>query len=680
MASVTISGSSTWSGAERTVTLTVSSDPGSTTASWTVSSTSSTAGNHPYTKIRATVGSTNVVNTSYPSSYPSSDAGDGWATRGGTKTGTCTVDAYGNIPVSIGCGVGHNNNTDISKSGTLVKPQTFTVSYNANGGTSTPSSQSCTSGSSITLAGAISRNNATSTSNETITISYNANGGSSTPGNTTGTAVNTTTTKYTFEKWHLNSTTGTGYNAGASYAATANCTFYAGWTSSTSTARTTNPSIKLANAISRSNGSTTGYTVTYNANGGSSTPSSQTSTRTITYSFNGWNTNNSGTGTNYSAATNYTFSANATLYANWGSSYTNNSITLPAAISRNNDTLNSHVVSYNANGGSSTPSSQTSTITRKWTFGGWNTNNSGTGTNYNASSSYTPSANTTLYAKWSSSDTQNSITLPSAISRANGAAAGYNVTYNANGGSNAPSSTTSGNRTITYTFSKWAAGSASGTTYSAGASYTPSAATTMYATWTSSTSANSSWTCSSQVPTRTGYTFLGWSTNSSATTATYTAGSTYTITGALTLYAVWKVNYYYLDLAGYLDGKNSDTIYDFGTCDVYINGSKVATGVTDYYVQHPYGTSYEFKNIVPDWGCGYKGVQSGALSGTLGVGGATTRLSFIRYPVVINANQNGSWEKGIVWVNVNGEWKKARALNINNENEWKRLEKYDFTL
>src|SRR5690606_2815399 len=36
-----------------------------------------------------------------------------------------------------------------------------------------------------------------------------------------------------------------------------------------------------------------------------------------------------------------------------------------------------------------------------YTFGGWNTEASGTGTNYNAGANYTmPAANTTLYAKW----------------------------------------------------------------------------------------------------------------------------------------------------------------------------------------------------------------------------------------------------------------------------------------
>lgn len=337
---------------------------------------------------------------------------------------------------------------------------TYKVSYNANSGSSTPSAQSTTYPNSVKLASAISRNNSTSKSNGTITISYNTNGGSTAPSASTGTYTNTTTTKYTFEKWHLNSATGTAYAAGASYKPTGNVTMYAGWTSSSSTARTSNPSITL------------------------------TSTKPT----------------------------------------------------KSNSTVSSYTVAYNANGGSSTPSTQTATKTRKYTFSKWNSKSDGTGTDYNSATAYTFSANATLYAKYTTSDSGGSVNLASAISRANGSTSGYSVTYNANGGSGAPSSQTSGNRTVTYTFNKWASGSTSGTQYAAGASYTPTANTTMYAIWSSSTSSNSSWTCSSTVPTRDGYTFKGWSTSSTATTASYTAGSTYTITSGLTLYAVWEAN------------------------------------------------------------------------------------------------------------------------------------------
>ena len=48
-------------------------------------------------------------------------------------------------------------------------------------------------------------------------------------------------------------------------------------------------------------------------------------------------------------------------------------------------------------------------------------------------------------------------------------------------------------------------------------------------------------TLSSTVPTRSGgYTFLGWSTSNTATSATYSAGGSYTANSGATLYAVWK--------------------------------------------------------------------------------------------------------------------------------------------
>ena len=76
----------------------------------------------------------------------------------------------------------------------------------------------------------------------------------------------------------------------------------------------------------------------------------------------------------------------------------------------------------------------------------------------------------------------------------------YKITYNANGGNGAPSAQT-----------KWK---------------------------------DQTLTLSSTKPTRTGYSFLGWSTSSTATSATYSAGGSYTANAAATLYAVWKANTY----------------------------------------------------------------------------------------------------------------------------------------
>lgn len=156
----------------------------------------------------------------------------------------------------------------------------YTVSYNANGGTSTPSSQSVNGGNSITLASAIKKNNTDSTG--TITISYDANGGSGAPGNSTGTYTNTT--PYTFSKWAAGSTSGTKYDAGASYTVNGNVTMYATWNTGTTT-RKTNPSITL---------SSTKPTRTY---------------YTFSHWYNGSNTYNPGSA--------YTFSENKTLYASW---------------------------------------------------------------------------------------------------------------------------------------------------------------------------------------------------------------------------------------------------------------------------------------------------------------------------------------------------------------------------
>lgn len=47
-------------------------------------------------------------------------------------------------------------------------------------------------------------------------------------------------------------------------------------------------------------------------------------------------------------------------------------------------------------------------------------------------------------------------------------------------------------------------------------------------------------TLSSTIPTRPGYTFLGWNTSSTATSANYSPGATYTTNAALKLYAVWR--------------------------------------------------------------------------------------------------------------------------------------------
>lgn len=150
----------------------------------------------------------------------------------------------------------------------------------------------------------------------------------------------------------------------------------------------------------------------------------------------------------------------------------------------------------------------------------------------------------------------------------------YKISYNANGGSGAPSSQTKWkDQTLTlsstkptrtgYSFVGWAtSSSATSATYSAGANYTANAAATLYAVWKANTYAvkynanggtgapgNQTKTygvtlkLSTTVPTRTNYNFKGWGTSASATTVSYAAGANYTANAAITLYAIWELAY-----------------------------------------------------------------------------------------------------------------------------------------
>ena len=149
----------------------------------------------------------------------------------------------------------------------------------------------------------------------------------------------------------------------------------------------------------------------------------------------------------------------------------------------------------------------------------------------------------------------------------------YTVSYNANGGSGAPSSQTKWHgKTLTlsstkptrtgYTFQGWATSSGGSVAYAAGASYTGNTTITLYAVWKANTytvkfDANGgsgapsnqtkiygqTLTLSSTKPTRANYNFKGWGTSATTTTVAYAAGASYTGNAAITLYAVWELAY-----------------------------------------------------------------------------------------------------------------------------------------
>lgn len=152
----------------------------------------------------------------------------------------------------------------------------------------------------------------------------------------------------------------------------------------------------------------------------------------------------------------------------------------------------------------------------------------------------------------------------------------YTISYNGNGstgGSTASQTKTyataltlrsNGYSRTGYVFSKWnTKADGTGTSYSAGASYTANAAATMYAQWVPATYAVSyngnggSGTTEAQTKTygvaltlqqngftRTGYVFTGWNTKADGTGTAYAAGGTYTANAAVTLYAQWTLETY----------------------------------------------------------------------------------------------------------------------------------------
>ena len=180
--------------------------------------------------------------------------------------------------------------------------------------------------------------------------------------------------------------------------------------------------------------------------------------------------------------------------------------------------LSSYTVSFNANGGSGAPSSQTKTYgvtltlsstkpTRSnYTFLGWGKTSSDTSASYSAGSSYTSNADITLYAIWR---------------------APVSLNYIANGGSGAPSNQND------YIYN----------------------ATT-----------SKSFTISSTTPTRSGYNFLGWSTSSTATSPDYSPNGSVLVSAgkSVTLYAVWSA-------------RPSQSVYIYNDGTVYARGYFTST-------------------------------------------------------------------------------------------------------
>ena len=464
-------------------------------------------------------------------------------------TYTITYNGNGNtsggVPVAQS-GIYASVNLD-ANSGALAKSGSYFSGWNtaADGsGTHFDAGSSYTPSANITLYAEWS-------ANPTFTLSYDGNlkTGGVTPVAQTGIASVTTVvgntgslvrTGYRFDGWNtLANGTGTTYLAGNSITLTADTTLYALWTSV--------PTYTLTYS---GNGQTTGSVpLAVTTSSGSVVLSANINVLTKSnYNFTGWNTAANGTGTHYDVGATFALSANTTIYAEW--------------------TPMAYTITYNANGATSgtAPAATTaagaqilagntgSMAITNYGFLGWNTAADGSGTNYNAGASFTPLANTTLFARWVTytitfdGNSATSGTAPAAVNRFGA------FTLPTNTGSLAK---------VGYTFAGWNTNTAgTGTTYAAGASYTAAANVTLYALWSAlpvyTITYNSNSATSGSVPTsqsgnpgnynlatnsgnlaRTNYIFDGWNTNAAGTGQTYVEGGVFTLSSNVTLYAKW---------------------------------------------------------------------------------------------------------------------------------------------
>jgi len=287
---------------------------------------------------------------------------------------------------------------DVTYGGSTVLPSSTRAGYRLAGWFT-----AVTGGSSVGAGGATY----TPTANITLyarwiqvfTVTYNGNGntGGSVPTDAsspydTGSTVTVKTnsgslvkTGSTFNGWNTAANgTGTAYAVSATFTISANTTLYAQWTLNT-------------------------YTISYSANSATSgtAPANQTKTHGVNitlatntgslartgFTFSGWNTQTGGGGTDYAAGSSYTADAALTLYAKWVANY----VVTWIASGGSNGTQTTSLPPGNAHTAPS-PGTQTGynfngyydTIANDYLIGPIATGGT-----------YTPTANKTLYARWS---------------------------------------------------------------------------------------------------------------------------------------------------------------------------------------------------------------------------------------------------------------------------------------
>lgn len=389
---------------------------------------------------------------------------------------------------------------------------------------------------------------------KSYTVTWNANGGTVSPasvskthGSTLGTLPTPTRAataeySYTFAGWFTAASGGT--QISTTTTVTGNVTYYAHWT-----------------ATKRS------YTATFNGNGGNiPTPSTitkeynaalgtlPTCSRTG-YTFLGWYTASSG-GTKISTTTVVT--KDITYYAQWSI----NSYTLTFNPNGGTVTPTSKDLEYNSAYGTLPTPTRASDAQYTYTFAGWYTAATG-GTQVTATTKMA-AKDTTVYAHWTSNTRSYTVSYKTTYGALNRTS--QSVAYNSKGSC----TLTISNNTVkfTYTFVGWyTAANGGGTKVGSELTLETPAITgtvTYYAYVTRSTKSythtfnpNGGGTVSPStitkayntdlgtLPTvsRTGYTFVGWFDTSAASGGTQ-ATTTTKVTGTKTWYARWSINSY----------------------------------------------------------------------------------------------------------------------------------------
>ncbi|MBQ6119115.1 MAG: InlB B-repeat-containing protein, partial [Clostridia bacterium] len=258
--------------------------------------------------------------------------------------------------------------------------------------------------------------------------------------------------------------------------------------------------VSQANAVYAND---TPFMVTYDANGGVGAPEAQisltgesltlssTSPTRFQCTFRGWSTSKTATSASYQPGGSLSGSGKITLYAVWGD--TPSTLTSSQSVYVSNSTsYRMYVPSRSGNYTIYSTGSSDTVVSLYDASGTRLAYDDDSGSSYNFSLSYYLTAGNCYYygIRYFSTSGSGSISTYFTCDSYT-----YSVRYDANGGTGAPD----------------------GQSFQSGASVS----------------------ISETVPTRWRCTFLGWSTSSTATTATYQPGDTYSASSDITLYAVW---------------------------------------------------------------------------------------------------------------------------------------------